>query len=54
MPTGSSTEADPGHDPDPSAVKRHRALFRAVDRRRNPASGVPTSPSPTSGPSDAP
>ncbi|GAA0468860.1 glycine betaine/L-proline transporter ProP [Streptomyces sp. NPDC046215] len=36
MPTGSSTEADPGHDPDPSAVKRHRALFRAVDRRRNP------------------
>ncbi|WP_407552809.1 MFS transporter [Streptomyces sp. Pv4-95] len=35
MPTG-STEADQASDNDPAARKRHRALFRAVARRRNP------------------
>ncbi|MBT2382632.1 MFS transporter [Streptomyces sp. ISL-11] len=34
MSTGSSTEADTGLDPE--AVKRHRALFRAVARRKSP------------------
>ncbi|WP_399090402.1 MFS transporter [Streptomyces sp. BBFR2] len=35
MPTG-STEADPASEPAPEALKRHRALFRAIARRRNP------------------
>ncbi|WP_053800486.1 glycine betaine/L-proline transporter ProP [Streptomyces rimosus] len=35
MPTG-STEAEPATDRDPEAFKRHRNLFRAVARRRNP------------------
>ncbi|GAA3176801.1 MULTISPECIES: MFS transporter [Streptomyces] len=35
MPTG-STEADPASEHDPEALKRHRALFRAIARRRNP------------------
>ena len=35
MPTG-STEAEPVPDPDREALKRHRVLFRAVARRKNP------------------
>ncbi|MEC4015142.1 glycine betaine/L-proline transporter ProP [Streptomyces sp. H27-D2] len=34
MPTGSTTDAD--SDQDPAAYKRHRALFRAISRRKNP------------------
>ncbi|MFH8979492.1 MFS transporter [Streptomyces varsoviensis] len=34
MSTGSTTEVDP--DQDPQALKRHRALFRAAARRRDP------------------
>ncbi|MEU2854367.1 MFS transporter [Streptomyces syringium] len=40
MPTGNSTEADAetdrDRDRDPQAVRRHRALFRAAARRKNP------------------
>ncbi|GAA0453140.1 MULTISPECIES: glycine betaine/L-proline transporter ProP [Streptomyces] len=35
MTTG-STDATSGADLDPEAVRRHRALFRAINRRRNP------------------
>ncbi|WP_405838658.1 glycine betaine/L-proline transporter ProP [Streptomyces platensis] len=35
MPTG-STEADPAPEQDREALKRHRVLFRAVARRKNP------------------
>ncbi|MEU6844797.1 glycine betaine/L-proline transporter ProP [Streptomyces sp. NPDC046716] len=31
-----TTETEEGQAPDPEAVKRHRALFRAVKRRKNP------------------
>ncbi|MCQ4209500.1 glycine betaine/L-proline transporter ProP [Streptomyces longispororuber] len=31
-----TTETEEGPAPDPEAVKRHRALFRAVKRRKNP------------------
>ncbi|MYW66070.1 glycine betaine/L-proline transporter ProP [Streptomyces sp. SID8379] len=31
-----TTDTEEGQAPDPEAVKRHRALFRAVNRRRNP------------------
>ncbi|MFI6873083.1 glycine betaine/L-proline transporter ProP [Streptomyces sp. NPDC050400] len=31
-----TTETEEGPTPDPEAVKRHRALFRAVKRRKNP------------------
>ena len=40
MPTGNSTEADAetdrDRDRDPQAVRRHRTLFRAAARRKNP------------------
>ncbi|MCB5911850.1 MFS transporter [Streptomyces pinistramenti] len=35
MPIG-STEAENASEQDPEALKRHRALFRAIARRRNP------------------
>src|SRR5215510_2697853 len=31
-----TTDTEEGLSPDPEAVKRHRALFRAVNRRKNP------------------